>query len=116
MAEAVPRGPSDLDILEKYALAVVRFFRPVVKLAPPGSPGKRHLVPDPCLPRPGRLLAIRIILVQTLVQRIGPLLFFAASAAGFWYAGARSLEPGGDRVEVSWLIPVNDMKLSLIHI
>ena len=50
--------------------------------------------------------------MQTLIQRIGPLLFFAASAAGFWYAGARSLEPGGDRVEVSWLIPVNDMKSS----
>ena len=51
--------------------------------------------------------------MQTLIQRIGlPLLFSAASAAGFWYAGARSLEPGGDRVEVSWLIPVNDMKSS----
>ena len=50
--------------------------------------------------------------MQTLVQRIGPLLFIAVSAAGFWYAGARSLEPGAGRVEVSWLIPVNDMKSS----
>ena len=39
--------------------------------------------------------------MQTLIQRIGPLLFIAASAAGFWYAGARSLQPGVDRVEVS---------------
>lgn len=46
------------------------------------------------------------------LQRIGLLFFVGASIAGFWYAGARSLKSEGDKIEVSWLIPVNDMKNS----
>ena len=46
------------------------------------------------------------------LQRIGLLFFVGVSIAGFWYAGARSLKSEGDKIEVSWLIPVNDMKNS----
>ena len=72
---------------------------------PAGESGQAARGVLPCQPGTARPWSTGLPPVQKLVQRIGPLLFIAVSAAGFWYAGARSLEPGHDRVEVSWLIP-----------